>query len=186
MKLNIFIILVLTLLVFSIGCKKGDTLSEGTIPIVEETIENETESLPEVPEEWEGKTIQELLNEGGAQDIVDTTSLNETVEEIVEEPKEAVPAGTHLFDIQMMGDTFQFFPKTITISRGETVRWTHHMDYQDKKARVSVFARHNNLFRSSQLSYGDYFEYTFNETGSYLFSTVPYTEYFKNGEVIVE
>jgi plastocyanin len=186
MKFNMMVILVLLLLVFSMGCKNKSNIPEDAIPIVEEIIENKTETGSEVPEEWEGKTIKELLEEGGTQDIVDNTSLNETVEEVIEDPKEDILAGTHLIDIQMMGTTFQFFPKKITISRGETVRWTHHMNYQDKKARIAVFARHNNLFRSPQLNYGDYFEYTFNETGSYLFSTVPYTEYFKNGEVIVK
>ena len=189
MKFNIISFLILLLLVFSIGCKKGDTLPEGTMPIVQNSVENESEDLPEVPEEWKGKTIQELINEGGASGIVDTTSINQTestTEDVIEEPKVAVPEGTHLVDIQMMGETFQFFPKTITISVGETVRWTNHLNYQDKKARVQVFARHNNLFRSPYLNYGDYFDYTFEEDGSYLYGAVPFTEYFKNGEVIVE
>jgi|ETNmetMinimDraft_20_1059909.scaffolds.fasta_scaffold147136_2 plastocyanin len=184
MKIRMCVILLL--IIFIVGC--GDKVKTTVIDesLVEEEVEGEP--LPEVPEEWEGKTIQELLDEGGAQDVVDVVvnaTTNITEENVTVVPVEDVPAGTHLVDIQLMGETFQFFPKTLTISKGDTVRWTNHLNYLNKNARVAVFARHNSLFRSSQLSYGDYFEYTFNETGSYLYSTVPYTADFKNGEVIV-
>ena len=186
MKKSIIVVLVLVSLVLFIGCKKEES---DVIPIEQEVEEDKGEPLPEVPEEWKGKTIQELLNEGGASDIVDTTVVNETdneTEEVIDEPKKDVPLGTHLIDIQMMGSNFNFFPNKITINLGETIRWTNHLDYHDKQAKVQVFARHKNLFRSPDLNYGDSYEFAFNETGSYLFSAVPYTEYFKNGEVIVE
>ncbi len=184
MKLRLFVLIML--IVFLVGCGNKVKTTVINESLIEEEVEGEP--LPEVPEEWEGKTIQELIDEGGASDVVNVVvndSIDLDEENVTVEPVEGVPEGTHLIDIQMMGETFQFFPKTLTISKGETVRWTNHLNYLNKNARVAVFARHNSLFRSAQLNYGDYFEYTFNETGSYLFSTVPYTEYFKNGEIIV-
>jgi plastocyanin len=181
MKKYILLLLIVALLIS--GCKKAEIQE----PEVEEIIE-EVEELPQVPEDWEGKTIKELLEEGNAPDIIDDTVITDdlTENDTDEEPQEVLPEGITKVSLQVYGDLLQFFPNTVTISKGDTVRWVNELDYHDKKARVSVYAHHNRLFRSPSLVYGDYFEFQFNETGTYTYGAVPYESLFKRGTVIVE
>ena len=175
--MNRYIIVILVIALLIAGCRKAEIIE----PEVEEEIEV-IDDMPEVPEDWEGKTIKELLDEGNAPDVVEDTEVNETEQE----PTEVLPEGTTRVSLQMYGDLMQFFPNTVTISKGDSIRWVNELDYHDKKARLSVYAHHNSLFRSSMLNYGDYFEFQFNETGTYSYGAVPYESFFKRGTVIVE
>ena len=171
-------------MILLVGCKADIKPIEKEEVIVEEEPE-EVEEMPEVPEDWEGKTIKELLEEGNAPDVVETPDNTED-NETEEEPKEILPSDVTKISLQMYGDSMQFFPNTVTISLGETVRWINELDYHDKKARVSVYAHHNSLFRSPMLNYGEHYEFTFNEKGSYSYGAVPYESFFRRGTVIVE
>jgi len=172
---KIFLILII-LLIIILGCKRAKINSVGES--TEQLQENET---VELPEELEEEKISDILDE--ELDIIEIS--NETAANESKEPAVVLPEGTHVVELQMYNNGMQFFPKILTISLGETVRWVNHLDYHDRKAKVSVFASHNRLFRSPMLAYGEYFEHTFNETGTYYYGAVPYESWFKRGEIIV-
>ena len=180
--MNRYFVLILIVVLLIAGCNKAD------IKPIETDVEEApvVDDMPEVPEEWEGKTMAEILESDSTSDTLDDTIVINDTEENETEPKEVLPSGVTKISLQMYGEQMQFFPNTVTISKGETVRWVNELDYHDKKARVSVYAKHNSLFRSSMLNYGESFEYQFNETGEYLYGAVPYESFFKNGKVIVE
>ena len=96
------------------------------------------------------------------------------------------PFKTHIVELQRAGEGMQFFPKEIKINSGDTVRWINKIDYLNKQARASVFARHNQLFKSKMLVYGESFEYTFISKGSYMYGATPYEYLFEVGTVIVK
>ncbi|TKJ17668.1 hypothetical protein CEE44_04005 [Candidatus Woesearchaeota archaeon B3_Woes] len=157
MKKYIALILIIALLIL-VGCKKSTITPTGTVtldPLEEEIIE-EVE-----PEET---TIEENTTET--------------------EPKATIPEGTHIVAMQMAGTSMVFFPKQLTISVGDTIRWENRLDYLNKTAELTVYS-YQSLFRGSKLKYGEYFEHTFREKGTFRYNALPYIKIFKPGEIIV-
>jgi plastocyanin len=179
MKKYIVLLLITALLIS--GCKKAEIIE----PAVDEDIKKEND-MPQIPEEWKGKTMAELLGEIGASDNSNDTLVFNDTEEYETVPQEILPAGVKKISLQMYGEQMQFFPNTLTISKGDIVRWVNELDYHDKKAKVSIYAHHNSLFRSPMLAYKEYFEYQFDEKGEYSYGAVPYESYFKKGMIIVK
>lgn len=73
---------------------------------------------------------------------------------------------------------FAFKPENVTISVGTTVTWTN------KDAVVHTVTSDDELFDSGNLSEGDTFEYTFNQTGTFDYHCIPHP--YMTGQVIVE
>lgn len=158
--------LIIALLIL-VGCKKATITPTGTIILdsLEEVVESEQEE--EIVEE---ETIVEE----------NTTETNNTETK----PVVTLPEGTHIVAMQMAGTSMVFFPKELTISVGDTVRWSHRLDYINKTAELTLYS-YQSLFRGSKLKYGEYFEYTFTEKGTFRYNALPYIKIFKPGEIIV-
>jgi len=73
---------------------------------------------------------------------------------------------------------FSFKPENISISAGTTVTWTN------EDAVIHTVTSDDELFDSGNLSKGDTFEYTFNQTGTFEYHCIPHP--YMTGEVIVE
>ena len=173
---TIFLIIILSLSI--IGCKDKETTSTA-----EEVIEKAQEAIEEIEAQEEEIVEEEPIEQEPENHIIieDTNNTEEEPEEVVKEKAKDVK----IIELQMYGDAMQFFPKSIKISAGETVRWINKLTYLNKTTKVTVFARHGNLFRE-KLGYDEYLDYTFEEPGEYQFGAVPYEYFFKNGKVIVE
>ena len=183
---RVFIVVLILVIIFIGGCNKADVKPPET-----EEEASTVEDMPEVPDEWKGKTIKDILDDPDVNIVseldtpTDTTDENTTDSNETEEVAEPLPSGTHLVELQMYNDLMQFFPDRIVINKGDTVRWINKLDYHDRQAKVRVQARHDLLFVSPMLAYGEYFEFTFEESGEYLYGAVPYESYFKTGTVVV-
>lgn len=156
------------------GCKRASITPTGTITLEQQVIEDQTET--EEPEEGiveEVETEETTIEEN-------TTETNDTETE----PIITLPEGTHIVAMQMAGTNMVFFPKELKISLGETIRWENRLDYLNKTAKLTVYS-YQHLFRSSDLEYGEYFEYTFTEKGTFRYNALPYIKIFKPGEIIV-
>ena len=79
--------------------------------------------------------------------------------------------------IEIYIDDYAFHPQSLTISRGDTVRWTNN----DSVAYIVK----SSAFQSPTLTKGMTFTYTFNErkTYNYYLATHPYK---KSGIIVVE
>ncbi|WP_321417336.1 cupredoxin domain-containing protein [uncultured Methanomethylovorans sp.] len=79
--------------------------------------------------------------------------------------------------IEIYIDDYNFHPQSLTISRGDTVRWTNN----DSVAYIVK----TGAFQSPTLTKGMTFTYTFHERGTYncYLATHPYT---KGGIIVVE
>ncbi len=79
--------------------------------------------------------------------------------------------------IEVYIDDYAFHPRSVTISRGDTVRWTNN----DSVA----FIIKSSVFQSPTLTKGMTFTYTFHErrTYNYYLATHPYTQ---SGTIVVE
>lgn len=73
---------------------------------------------------------------------------------------------------------FAFNPENITISAGTTVTWTN------KDAVIHTVTSDDEVFDSGNLSEGDTFEYTFNQTGTFEYHCIPHP--YMTGKVVVE
>lgn len=96
-------------------------------------------------------------------EIVEYTDSNESAEDIKY--------------IEIYIDDYAFHPQSLTISRGDTVRWTNN----DSVAYIVK----SSAFQSPTLTKGMTFTYTFNErkTYNYYLATHPYK---KSGIIVVE
>ncbi len=78
-------------------------------------------------------------------------------------------------------------PKELTIKKGDTVVWEHEDTWEDEGSTRHYIAAHTNEFRSSILFYGDTFEHTFENEGTFTYIDVLYKE--RNalrGKIVVE
>lgn len=87
-------------------------------------------------------------------------------------PSQAMPTTTNVIDIQ----NFAFNPSVLTVKKGETVTWVNNDSALHQIKSVT--------FNSSQLSKGQTFSFTFDDTGNfdYLCSIHP----SMSGKIIVE
>ncbi|MGB3908446.1 MAG: cupredoxin domain-containing protein [Methanomethylovorans sp.] len=99
-----------------------------------------------------------------------------TDEEIVHHTENNISAENIKY-IEVYIDDYAFHPQSLTISRGDTVRWTNN----DSVAYIVK----SSSFQSPTLTKGMTFTYTFNErrTYNYYLATHPYT---RSGTIVVE
>lgn len=99
-----------------------------------------------------------------------------TDKEIVQYTDSNASAGD-IKHIEVYIDDYAFHPQSLTISRGDTVRWTNN----DSVAYIVK----SSAFQSPTLTKGMTFTYTFHErrTYNYYLATHPYT---KSGMIVVE
>jgi plastocyanin len=186
MKKYIFFALVLFLLIF-VSCKKATITAPSNQQAEAAEAKAENPGADEVPEEWKGKTIKDIV---GTTNLIqnDTQSISsiESSNETEEEPSTPVPEGTTIIELRKLESSMVFFPKDVTINIGETVRWVNKLDYLNKQAKVTIYSYLTGKFRSEEISYGEYFDHTFNETGNFTYNALPYQTMFKKGTVVVK
>ncbi len=175
--------LIIALLIL-VGCKRASITPTGTTIIEQpqENIEDQTET--------EDVSDETILEETEDDEEIEESEINDSESNTTEvnddeEPIVTLPEGTHIVAMQMAGTNMVFFPKELKISLGETIRWENRLDYLNKTTKLTVYS-YQHLFRSSDLEYGEYFEYTFTEKGTFRYNALPYIKIFKPGEIIVE
>jgi plastocyanin len=90
------------------------------------------------------------------------------------------PAGVlaEVYEVQMTTVDFepQFVPSELTIRPGDSVRWTNtdpFLDHSTMSGTGSADPAAGELWDSGILRLGQWFEYTFDETGSFEYFSVP-------------
>jgi len=176
-------LVLLVLLVFLVSsCSTGktipvvsDVVAEGNVPddvweevnepVEEDVVENETED-----------EINETVDEESA-------SANEESGEQETEVEEELADNMHKIIIQDL----KLLPKEIIIKKGDTVIWENKDQYETEGQTKHLVAAHDNEFRSGILVFGDKFEHTFNNEGTFTYIDVFYKD--RNdlrGKIIVE
>lgn len=189
------VIMIAALLIFS-GCNKATIQPEGAEPLnppAQPEAEVQSDDMPKVPEEWEGKTIAEIMNQSSEDENEETIEDEEAVEDENEETAEdeetadspPLPEGTTIVEARKTETGMVFFPLEIKISVGETVRFVNALDYINKQAELTFYSYLTGVFRSPELKYGEYFEHTFDETGNFTYNAIPYQSWFKKGTIVV-
>jgi plastocyanin len=189
MRNCIGITLIIALLLFT-GCNKATVAPiAADVQQPSEKPNSTEEKMPEVPEEWKGKTIKEIMNQ--TNQIQPASEVNETPDEEVVPAKTGdteaykVSQGTTIVELRKTESTMVFFPNPVKIKVGETVRWINGLDYLNKQAEVTIYSYLTGIFRSEKIGYGQYFEYTFEEKGNFTYNALPYQTFFKRGTIVV-
>lgn len=180
MKLYLFLIAFIALILL-VGCKASvQAPAAQSAQDQQNAVQAESnDSMPEVPEEWKGKTIAEIMNisEPAQSEENETAPATNATNNAY-----SVPKGTYIVEARKVENSLLFFPREIKIKVGETIRFVNNLDYQNKLAKMTLYS-HQNAFRSPSLKYGEYFEHTFNSTGYVSYNVIPYQDFFKNGEI---
>ncbi len=171
-----WLILFVIVILFISGCSVGDKTKAVVTDAGEETQEQEpseedkqvkdekeTVDVTEQESEEESK-LPEEENETGEDG---ETELNESQEE---EQTEESPPGTHTITIKDL----KLDPQELTIKKGDTVVWKHEDKWEDNTQHY--LAAHSNEFRSPLFYYGEEFEHTFDEAGTFTYFDVMYKE----------
>jgi plastocyanin len=183
--------LFIVLLLFLIGCGRSKVLTPEQETVEEvDVVEEVEEEKVELPDELKGKKISDIVGNAATSDFIDIAPVVEPVVEEVNETEEVeekveLPENTRLIELQMFGESMQFFPKNLEVSVGDTVRWINKLEYHDRRAKVSVYAKHNTMFKSHLMVYGEFYEYVFEEKGVFYYGAVPYESFFKTGSITV-
>jgi plastocyanin len=187
-KMNKSILFVFVITLLLLGCQAKVSAPAGAQPIEEQTniTQSNNSNMPEVPKEWEGKTIAEIMNVSGSNQSQSnqTLPINNTVSNTTTGNAYSVSKGTYIVEARKIEDSLQFFPRQINIKKGETIRFVNNLDYQNKQAKITLYSQQG-IFRSPSLKFGEYFEYTFNQTGNFSYNCVPYQDFFMNGKISV-
>jgi plastocyanin len=146
--------------------------------VYEEVSEEETVSEEAVVEE---DVISEEVvsdNETTEEEIIPEEEINET-----EEQEEELPPGTHIVTIKDLS----LSPKELTIKQGDTVVWKHEDTWENDGETRHYLAAHSNEFRSPIFYYGETFEHTFENEGTFTYIDVLYKDRgYMRGEIVVE
>jgi plastocyanin len=183
-KKYLFLIFVI-LLLFSIGCKKATVYAPvADQPKNESRSVNQTnQSMPEVPAEWKGKTIKDILQST----VTSNGTINQSmISQTANNPAYNVSKGTYIVEARKTLSSMVFFPKELKIKTGDTVRFINALDYQNKQAKIIFYSYLTGVFRSEELGYNEYLDHTFDEKGNFTYSALPYQSYFKKGTIVVE
>jgi len=130
---------------------------------IETPVETETFEETDTPEKTE--TPEEMLTPGGAGGIEEEQTENVTEEEEAEtgQSAESEPR-TYLVRLR----EYVFIPSELEINTGDLVVWRNFED------TVFTLTSEEGLFENKRLGYGNTFNYTFNEAGSFNFSASGY------------
>lgn len=85
-------------------------------------------------------------------------------------------------EVWMEGHSFT--PSTLTIESGTTVTWTNQSD-EVHTVTSGVDGDHDGEFDSGNLSPGEEYSYTFDETGEYDYYCIPHHEVGMTGRIVV-
>lgn len=117
-------------------------------------------------EETETETAEETLTPviAGGTEEAQTENVTEGGKEAgTEQPAETGPR-TYLVRLRK----YVFMPSELEINTGDLVVWRNYEDI------LFILTSEEGLFEDQRLGYGNTFDYTFNETGSYNFSVKGY------------
>jgi len=150
------------------ACSIGKTKPVVT-DITGAAVQEPTEETQETTEPQTNETEEE-------QELNETEEQEETVEE-------EIPPGTHIITIKDL----KLDPQELTIKQGETVIWKHEDTYETDESTRHYIAAHSNEFRSPLLFYGNTFQHTFNNTGTFTYIDIIYKDRkAMRGTIIVE
>lgn len=170
-KYLIFLIIVMVLIS---ACS-----TEKTKPIVTD-IEQETKEEPIKVEEKETPEENETIEE---EIIEEKKESKEEVELEEGEEEKILPPGTHMVTIKDL----KLDPQELTIKKGDTIIWKHEDEWEKEGATRHLLYQHFNVFRSPLLYYGDTFNHTFTEEGTFTYQDAMYKEKDNmRGKIIVE
>lgn len=170
------------------GCRKATVSAPVAETNTEKAVSNtnntpEEEKAQEVPEEWKGKTIKDILEPT----VTENGTINESkISEAASNPSYDISQGTYIIEARKTLSGMVFFPKDIIIKTGETIRWVNALEYLNRTARITIYSYLSGIFRSDELNYGEYFEHTFDEKGNFTYNALPYQAIFKRGTVVVK
>jgi plastocyanin len=139
---------------------------------METTVETETFEEIGTPDETqtaaeaEAETAEEMLTPGTAGGIEEEQTENMT--EGGEEATTVQPAGTEPRTYLVRLRDYVFIPSELEVNIGDLVVWRNFDD------SVFTLTSEEGLFEDQRLGYGNTFNYTFNESGSYSFSASGY------------
>lgn len=138
-----------------------ETLTPGEM---ETPVEMETFVETGTPQETE--TAEEMLTPGaaGGTEEEQTENLTEGEEDVVIEQSTEDEPGTYLVRLK----DYLFIPSELEINTGDLVVWRNYED------TLFTLTSEEGLFEDQRLGYGNTFNYTFSETGSYNFSVGGY------------
>jgi plastocyanin len=164
------------------GCSVNKTqpvVTDITGSVVYEEVSEETVPDNEVTEEIVSES-EEIVsdNETTEEEIILEEEINET-----EEQEEDLPPGTHIVTIKDLS----LVPKGLTIKQGDTVVWKHEDTWENDGETRHYLAAHSNEFRSPIFNYGETFEHTFDNEGTFTYIDVLYKDRgYMRGEIVVE
>ena len=176
---SVFFLVIVTSFLFS-GCQQPDQQQQITNqgnqqtdiptnpqePNAKETNANESNNSINVPENVSGDA------EGINHESDTIEGKNETVE--LEDKNSETEGPVFVIEIKNLA----LSQKNIVIEKGTTVRWVNS---GNNKHKITIYG-----VTSSPILYkGDYFDYTFDEPGKYVFVSAPFSSYVK-GTIIVE
>ena len=164
-------------MLFISGCSIGNKTKAVITDVGEEPTEEVTGAV--VEQGLEDETVGEDETLEG--DTEEETEPSETEEETEEETEQELPPGHHIITIKEL----RLDPKELTIQKGDTVIWKHEDTWDDTTKHY--LAAHTNEFRSPIFYYGEEFNHTFNEAGTFTYFDIMYKERdLMRGKIIVE
>lgn len=93
---------------------------------------------------------------------------------------------THDVSMQLSGPAFRFVPSSLTIKKGDIVRWTNNSVAVQHTTTSGVLCAPSGLWTSGLLSQGQFFSRQFNVVGSFDYFCIPHCLGQMWGLVIVE
>jgi len=190
---NMKIILLALFLVLMIGCAQTGEDSV-TITDVDDIDDNTTDDDVEDEDttddedtESDDNTTDDDVEDDDTTDDEDTESDdNTTDDEVVEEIDVDNGGSGEIIEIEDL----QFKPKEMTIDIGTTIKWIHNDKFADNdkiKHIIRVYRVGESFdLQSEPLFFGDSFEYTFDEPGTYRYISIVYAARGTEGNLIVE
>ncbi len=159
MKINVLTMFMILLAFMATGCVDEDVLPE-----------------PDIVDDVDDDIIDE-------NDMNDTVNdVNDTEEEDITENDEVVikePVEPRTYTIRM--ENFHTVPANHTINTGDTVVWRNNND----PARIFTLVSNEDIWEDKRIPKGYTFVYTFNETGTYNYKVLEFSERMK-GTIVVK
>ena len=178
-------VLLVLILVLLAGC------STQTVVVEPEQAENATPAetttieVTEEPGTVNGEKVaaeEETTEVNTTEMSEEQKSMIEALKEQQEEAAEQAETPDNIEKIKMK--KLKFYPEDVTIKKGGTVVWDHEDTFNGRTDLKHMIKIHYIGVRSPQLFLGDTWNYTFNETGKYLYIDVLFPSKMK-GEITV-
>ena len=145
----------------------------GQVNLGKEVIEEDIVSEEEIVSE------NEITGDIETEEIGTEDNEEDAEETIVEE----LPPGAHIITIKEL----KLEPQKLTINHRDTVVWKHEDTWEEDEDTRHYLAAHSNEFRSPIFYYGETFEHTFENIGTFTYIDVLYKDRETlRGEIVVE